>query len=622
MEGGVDTTLGGGGGPTTTTLTVPTRCSQDSYNNNNNPCGLGRIWNAQEAVQAWCLPNTPTNHNQEDNNNHNKVNTTTTLSSSETRLISLDLVPSQNVRLIIQNCSKQPLVYSWITPNGNLRGFQDLEPQDKDDSWWTRRRRSFVLFGSNKKNSNNNNKIKQEQRKRRRRRRNSPRDVHVQRTFLGHAFVFGIRKPKQQDHDEKDGTNTFPQENKDADNDDDDEEGVDLKDIIVVGAYRPERLFVPKKKKKKHDNDEEDEFPTHLLTIEPSCHGGSRLLCGDDDDNAGSCGDCRGGGGGGTTTRRGKGFLRGVFQRTNVIEDNNDDDDDDKANWRNYDMDSSWTIRVESVQYSAAHGRKHLIDTTRTKRYQRTTLCGWPVYIEEGCFDDDNEEKKRWKTVFTQDLQYALDHLPEHAKTKLKSIPCCIWINQSFEYGPIEAPEVCTHMCFHPGVDWLKQHKMHKQKVKCVEVYNLDECMVDRQSWGIGGVLLHELSHAYHFTCLPNDYDNADIVECYEQAMKEGLYDSVRVHGPEGPTARAYACENPMEYFAELSTAFLGGLYTTTAKTNRSRNNETRGDDEEQEEQEEEEYNKWYPFCRSQIKEHDPRAYAMLQKMWKIDCEV
>jgi len=102
---------------------------------------------------------------------------------------------------------------------------------------------------------------------------------------------------------------------------------------------------------------------------------------------------------------------------------------------------------------------------------------------------------------------------------------------------------------------------------------------------------------AYHWKCVKDGYDNKEIRECYEQAMKEGLYNCIKVHGTQGPTAKAYACENEMEYFAELSTAFLGGLDGI------------------------EEYNKWYPFNRKQLKEHDPRAYTMLQRVWKINCE-
>jgi hypothetical protein len=51
-----------------------------------------------------------------------------------------------------------------------------------------------------------------------------------------------------------------------------------------------------------------------------------------------------------------------------------------------------------------------------------------------------------------------------------------------------------------------------------------------------------------------------------------------------------------MEYFAELSAAFLGGL------------------------DKDEEYNKWFPFNRAQLKEHDPRAYELLQQVWKVNC--
>jgi hypothetical protein len=68
------------------------------------------------------------------------------------------------------------------------------------------------------------------------------------------------------------------------------------------------------------------------------------------------------------------------------------------------------------------------------------------------------------------------------------------------------------------------------------------------------------------------------------------------VKGSEGPEAKAYACNNCMEYWAELSTAFLGGLGN-------------------------EEYNKWFPFNRKQLKEHDPRAYRLLARLWKVDCK-
>jgi hypothetical protein len=63
---------------------------------------------------------------------------------------------------------------------------------------------------------------------------------------------------------------------------------------------------------------------------------------------------------------------------------------------------------------------------------------------------------------------------------------------------------------------------------------------------------------------LPGGFLNDEIKMCCDHAMKEGLYDCVQYHS-EGTergtkTAKAYACSNEMEYSAELSTAFLGGL--------------------------------------------------------------
>jgi hypothetical protein len=138
---------------------------------------------------------------------------------------------------------------------------------------------------------------------------------------------------------------------------------------------------------------------------------------------------------------------------------------------------------------------------------------------------------------------------------------------------------------------------MCKDKSECIEVYKCEEYINDSELWGPGGVLLHELCHAYHWKMVPGGYRNKEIKRCYEQAMKEGLYDEVKFHRPKGTdVARAYACENEMEYFAELSVAFLAGKDKNI------------------------EYNKWQPFNRHELRQFDPRAYNLLKKIWKVDC--
>lgn len=124
---------------------------------------------------------------------------------------------------------------------------------------------------------------------------------------------------------------------------------------------------------------------------------------------------------------------------------------------------------------------------------------------------------------------------------------------------------------------------------------------------GPGGVILHELSHAWHWLYVPDGYDNEDIEACYQCAMKEQLYDCVPFHTlehDENAKARAYAATNVMEYFAELSVALF-----SNACWNEADNHEETNDDDF-------EFNKFFPFNRKQLERHDPRAFHCLCKLW------
>lgn len=94
--------------------------------------------------------------------------------------------------------------------------------------------------------------------------------------------------------------------------------------------------------------------------------------------------------------------------------------------------------------------------------------------------------------------------------------------------------------------------------------------------------------------------------------MKEKLYECVQYHTMEGVNdeAQAYACENEAEYFAELSVAFLSD------GCNNARDEQKRDGEEKEEAGDELEYNKWFPFTRKQLAQHDPRAYECLNRMW------
>jgi hypothetical protein len=257
-------------------------------------------------------------------------------------------------------------------------------------------------------------------------------------------------------------------------------------------------------------------------------------------------------------------------------------------------------------------------DTTK-KYYEKKYLgqCKWPVMLEPKWYGNDPS----LEDILVQDLDHMASCLPTHALTLLRDIsPTPIWVNKTLKYGPKHCPVQGHGMCFHPASDWLKQQGMNIAKCESVELYNASEYRTMRSNWGIGGILLHEFSHAYHHKGCTDGYDNIEIQQCYEAAMQDGIYDSVPVHGSQGPVAEAYAKTDAMEYFAELSTAFLGGI----PPNNNINYSHSKVDVKEQHSKKygtshDEEYNKWYPFNRQQILEHDPRAYELLKKMWKVN---
>ena len=338
-------------------------------------------------------------------------------------------------------------------------------------------------------------------------------DDRIERSFLGHAFIFVTKCEDDDEHDQESESNTW--------------EVKSLEEATVIGGYRPHVLST---------NAEIDagDYPCHMLDIEH--------------------------------VEKPK-FLR---------------------------LSACFPTRKQasSTEFPLVVREGNCLEPldTTSKEYVEEKICRWPVCIEKDCFEGDKQARE----TFQKDLDYALSCIPGHVCKALKESKTCIYVNKSFQHGPKVRPEKAKGLCFHPNKEWLLTHGYSGDKAGCVELYDVTDYIKDRELWGRGGILIHELSHAYHNKCLADGYDNAEIVACYKQAMEEGLYNRVKVHGPQGPTQRAYACENAMEYFAELSTAFLGGK------------------------KENEEYNKWYPFNRSQVKEHDPRAYELLKKIWNV----
>lgn len=94
-------------------------------------------------------------------------------------------------------------------------------------------------------------------------------------------------------------------------------------------------------------------------------------------------------------------------------------------------------------------------------------------------------------------------------------------------------------------------------------------------------VVLHELAHAYHDQVL--SFDQPEVIAVYDAAKEGGLYEKVLSHT--GQTVQHYGMNNHKEYFAESTEAYFG-------------------------------VNDFYPFVRAELKTHDPRMFALLEKIW------
>lgn len=203
--------------------------------------------------------------------------------------------------------------------------------------------------------------------------------------------------------------------------------------------------------------------------------------------------------------------------------------------------------------------------------YLERDVEGWRVLVLKKLVDDDAELDRRTMTLLRYQLFQVTRIVPATAVEKLRKVT--IWVEANEPNHPC--------MVYHPAPGWLVEHDMNPAKARCVEIANarnfLDWTL--QQPW----MVLHELAHAYHHQFLDGGFQNARLRAVFDDAVNAKRYDTVlRINGR---NELAYAKTNPMEYFAEASEAFFGT-------------------------------NDFYPYVRSELEQHDPRLYELLQVLW------
>ena len=199
-------------------------------------------------------------------------------------------------------------------------------------------------------------------------------------------------------------------------------------------------------------------------------------------------------------------------------------------------------------------------------------LQGWTVHADARLVNGE------YKEVGTRSLSMLANHLerltillPEKQLAEMRKME--IFIEHSH-------PEL-GNMQYHPGLDWITEHGYDPRLVKKVHIPQAADLVSRQQMLKHPAVILHELAHAYHDQIL--GFDQPEIIKIYDDAMKKGIYQKSLLHT--GKTVKHYATTNHKEYFAEATEAYLY-------------------------------HNDFYPFVRAELNQHDPSAYATMQKIW------
>jgi dipeptidyl-peptidase-4 len=201
---------------------------------------------------------------------------------------------------------------------------------------------------------------------------------------------------------------------------------------------------------------------------------------------------------------------------------------------------------------------------------------GWTVHIDPALLEGDAAELgKQALGMLRNHLQRIAILMPEDRLEKLRGHE--IWIEH---HHP-----TLSSMQYHPGRDWLVENGHDERLVKKVHIPRAGALVSRSQMLKHPAVILHELAHAYHDQVL--GFDHPEVVAAYEAAMKRGDYEQSLLFT--GEVVKHYATTNHKEYFAEATESYFY-------------------------------HNDFYPFVRAELRQHDPQAYALMEKVWgKVD---
>jgi len=204
----------------------------------------------------------------------------------------------------------------------------------------------------------------------------------------------------------------------------------------------------------------------------------------------------------------------------------------------------------------------------QTQAYRQHEIRGFTVLVSPAAVKHAQTTDPALE-LLEEKLARVVAVTPAHTHEALRKIR--FWIEHENPGFP------CA--CYHPSGQWLTGNGYNADKADGIEIANPANFV----AWASDQpeMVLHELAHAYHDTVL--GYDHPLIIETYQSAVESGSYD--QVEHINGARRKAYALNDPQEYFAELTEAYFGT-------------------------------NDFAPFTRDELRAFDPDGFAMIEELW------
>ncbi|MEQ9406434.1 MAG: metallopeptidase [Fuerstiella sp.] len=196
---------------------------------------------------------------------------------------------------------------------------------------------------------------------------------------------------------------------------------------------------------------------------------------------------------------------------------------------------------------------------------------GWTVAVDPKLLNEQNGEvADRALTALANHLQRITYIVPAERLAELQQLR--IWLDLSHDLKSMQ---------YHPSAGWLTKNGYDPRLAKHVHIPQA-AALTDPKMWAKHPyVVLHELAHAYHDQVL--GFDHAEIKAAWDHAKETGILEDVLLFT--GKRVEHYGLTNHKEYFAESTEAYFG-------------------------------VNDFYPFVRAELREHDPRMFETLKRIW------